>query len=99
MSITGYDDAYAEFVLYNWDKEPWLIYQDFPSFPHPGASGSAILPENRPGTCAGQSFHTLNKGAAKYLAYFFANDTDKIQSSGNLTSRRPLRIPRSIDRL
>lgn len=78
-SITGYDDVYAEFALYNWDKEPWLAYQDFPSFPHPGAAGSAIDIDIVIDSGKSSYSNLLKKGAAKYIAHIFDNNVEKQQ--------------------
>ncbi len=42
-SINEYDEKFAEFSVWNWNKDPILKYTDTPSFPQVGVSGSAVI--------------------------------------------------------
>jgi len=66
-SLPNFDNRFAEYTLWNWNREPVRAYQDTPNFPAIDISGEALSIYNLKKDDKATYFHPIAPGAGKYV--------------------------------
>lgn len=77
-SMPDFADKYAKFAVYNWNKDPFLLYRDPPKFPSTGAYGASVGSWEFKGPDLQYYDELLRPGAMSYWHFTFDQDTKKI---------------------
>ena len=76
-TLPDFNDAFKEFVFWDWNYKPYQYFQDSPYFPevHPNGGSRQNKMIKNPGNYPAEV--ALDKGAAKYYIYGFSGDKVK----------------------
>ena len=87
MELPNYDNSFAEYTVWNWNRDPVKAYQDTPNFPSIDISGEALAFYSLKRDEKGTYFHPIEPGAAKY-AILGVNPAQEIKKI-NITFPNP----------
>ncbi len=76
-SINEYEDAHAEYSVWNWNKDPILRYKDSPSFPDNGIVGGALIVGKLDQVAQYDMVFQMQPGAASYQVLEVSGDDIK----------------------